>query len=86
MSELSLCVLSTQSLNEVSANLDGLSDSCARIFKVLSETKSSTNQLAADTERLQQAMEAVDVKVATVGQFLSQYQVSEDEVRSYRFL
>ncbi len=78
--------LRAQSLNDVSANLEGLSESCSKIFQVLSASKAATSQLAAETERLQSSMEMVDVKVETVNRFLSQYQVSEQEVRITTFV
>ena len=71
-----------QALDEIQANLNGLSSSCSSITNVLDRTKSCTSQLLLETERLQKEQETVERKSQLVNDFLEQYQLSTDEVCS----
>jgi hypothetical protein len=71
-----------QALDGVQVHLDGLSANCQVISSVLASTKQATAPLLNDMERLQKEQDSVDRKGQLFKEFLEQYQLAPEEVRS----
>lgn len=67
-------------LDEVQGHLNALSGSCANISTELGSSRTSTLQLLGDTERLMRDLDTVQRKGTLVGDFLEQYQLTQEEV------
>ena len=69
-----------QALDVVQADLDSLSEGCARITGVLASTRLASADLLDETAKLRRLLEGSLHRSQLVERFLEQYQLSHDEV------
>ena len=69
-----------QALDDLQAQLDAITTACQRCTAAIASSKANTADLLAETDRLQSNLAVRETRSQLVHKFLTQYQLSQEEV------